>query len=101
MAEGDARTSKTTSGEALKPKGEIFGKGFLYDIWYFAAVASDLRPGKLQRYEIMGQPILLGRERSGAVYALRDICPHRAAPLSAGKLLPAEGGAEMVECPYH
>ena len=101
MAEGDARTSKTTAAEAPRPRGETFGKGFLYDIWYFAALGSDLKPGKLQRYEIMGQPILLGRERSGAVYALRDICPHRAAPLSAGKLLPGEGGAEMVECPYH
>jgi phenylpropionate dioxygenase-like ring-hydroxylating dioxygenase large terminal subunit len=101
MAEGDARTPKTTAAEAPRPRGETFGKGFLFDIWYFAALASDLRAGKLQRYEIMGQPILLGRERSGAVYALRDICPHRAAPLSAGKLLPGEGGAETVECPYH
>jgi phenylpropionate dioxygenase-like ring-hydroxylating dioxygenase large terminal subunit len=96
MAEGDTSPARKT---ATEPTG--FGKGFLYDIWYFAALGSDLKPGRLQRYEIMGQPVLLGRQRSGAVYALRDICPHRAAPLSAGKLLTDDAGAEVVECPYH
>ena len=95
MAEGEARTQST----AAEPTG--FGKGFLYDIWYFAALGSDLKPGKLQRYEIMGQPVLLGRQRSGDVYALRDICPHRAAPLSAGRLTADAAGEEVVECPYH
>jgi phenylpropionate dioxygenase-like ring-hydroxylating dioxygenase large terminal subunit len=92
MAEGEAHTVSKTASE---PSG--FGKGFLHDIWYFAAFGGDLKPGKLQRYEIMGQPVLLGRDRSGAVYALRDICPHRAAPLSAGRLT----DDNQVECPYH
>ena len=77
-----------------------FGSGFLRDIWYFAALSGDLRPGKLQRYEILGEPILLGRKHDGSVYALRDVCPHRAAPLSAGRLIQS-GGSELVECPYH
>ncbi len=87
MADGATKPGKTA------PK---FGTGYLYDIWYFAALASDLKPGKLQRYEILGEPVLLGRTHKGEVYALRDVCPHRAAPLSAGRL--ADG---MVECPYH
>ena len=45
--------------------------------------------------------LLLGRDRAGKVYALKDICPHRAAPLSAGKLTREADGAESVECPYH
>ena len=49
----------------------------------------------------MGEPVLLGRARSGEAYALRDICPHRAAPLSAGRLVREAGGDEVVECPYH
>ena len=40
--------------------------------------------------------MLLGRTHKGEVYALRDICPHRAAPLSAGRLV-----EDTVECPYH
>jgi len=73
-----------------------FGTGFLHDIWYFAALAADLKPGKLQRYEMLGEPVLVGRRHDGQVYALRDICPHRAAPLSAGRLV-----GDTVECPYH
>ncbi|HUO22481.1 MAG TPA: aromatic ring-hydroxylating dioxygenase subunit alpha [Caulobacteraceae bacterium] len=78
-----------------------FGEGFLYDIWYFAALGADLKPGKLQRYELLGHPVLLGRDRAGKAYALRDICPHRAAPLSAGQMVRDPSGAEAVECPYH
>ena len=90
MAEGETRTK-----DAAAPTR--FGEGFLYDIWYFAALGADLKTGKLQRHEILGQPILLGRDHQGGVYALRDICPHRAAPLSAGRLT----AANQIECPYH
>jgi len=92
MPEGDARPSRSDAR---------FGEGFLTDIWYFAALSGDLKPGKLQRYEILGEPILLGRTRKGEVYAVRDVCPHRAAPLSAGRLVAEADGRETVECPYH
>jgi phenylpropionate dioxygenase-like ring-hydroxylating dioxygenase large terminal subunit len=94
MAEGDSKT------RARAPTTR-FGEGFLTDIWYFAALSRDLKPGKLQRYELLGEPVLLGRDRRGRAYAIRDICPHRAAPLSAGKLVTEADGAESVECPYH
>jgi len=90
------------SKQARPPAADAkFGRGFLHDIWYFAALSSDLKPGKLQRYELLGEPVLLGRDRTGKVYALRDICPHRAAPLSAGKLTEEADGSPSVECPYH
>ncbi|HEX2560680.1 aromatic ring-hydroxylating dioxygenase subunit alpha [Phenylobacterium sp.] len=93
MPEGDIRPARAPQ---LR-----FGEGFLTDIWYFAALAGDLKPGKLQRYEILGEPILLGRTQAGEAYALRDICPHRAAPLSAGRLTREADGREVVACPYH
>jgi phenylpropionate dioxygenase-like ring-hydroxylating dioxygenase large terminal subunit len=77
------------------------GEGLLRDLWWFAEVGSALKPGKLKRYQILGEPVLLGRDRRGAVYALRDVCPHRAAPLSAGTLVRDAQGAEAVACPYH
>ena len=92
MAEGDL---KATRADAK------FGQGFLTDIWYFAALSSDLKPGKLARYEILGEPVMLGRSPNGEVFALRDICPHRAAPLSAGRFIAEPGGGETVACPYH
>jgi phenylpropionate dioxygenase-like ring-hydroxylating dioxygenase large terminal subunit len=93
MAEGDARG---TRGAAA-----AFGRGFLTDIWYFAALGAAVKAGAMARVEIMGEPVLIGRSRAGAVFALRDICPHRAAPLSAGRLTKEADGAESVECPYH
>jgi phenylpropionate dioxygenase-like ring-hydroxylating dioxygenase large terminal subunit len=92
MAEGDVRPAKTDSR---------FGEGFLTDIWYFAALSSDLKPGRMARYELLGEPVLLGRSPGGQLFALRDICPHRAAPLSAGRFHGEVDGAETVECPYH
>jgi len=92
MAEGDTRTARVDTR---------FGQGFLTEIWYFAALASDLKPGKLARYEILGEPVLIGRSKGGQLFGLRDICPHRAAPLSAGRFVTETGGSETVECPYH
>jgi len=65
----------------------------LSDIWYFAGLASDFATPS--RVIIAGEPILVGL-RGEEPFALRDICPHRAAPLSAGRL-----HGDTVECPYH
>ncbi|MDE2357570.1 MAG: aromatic ring-hydroxylating dioxygenase subunit alpha [Alphaproteobacteria bacterium] len=94
-------TGKTGAGaEDLR-----FGHGFLTDIWHVAALSSELKPGAPIRREILGEPLLLARPREGTrdggLLALRDICPHRAAPLSAGRLVAEPDGATSVECPYH
>jgi phenylpropionate dioxygenase-like ring-hydroxylating dioxygenase large terminal subunit len=91
---------ESTRPEAKAPPAGV-GRGFLYDLWYFAALSAEVKPGSLKRYEILGQPVLIGRERGGRAFALRDICPHRAAPLSAGRLAKGPDGAEAVECCYH
>ena len=70
---------------------------FLRDLWYMPALASSLAPGQMRREMLLGEPVVLGRLKDGALFALRDICPHRGVPLSAGRILP-EGS---VECPYH
>jgi phenylpropionate dioxygenase-like ring-hydroxylating dioxygenase large terminal subunit len=72
----------------------------LRDIWYFAATSRELKRGTMFRREILGEPVLLGRDEDGNAFALRDICPHRAVPLSAGRIV-AENGVQTVECPYH
>jgi phenylpropionate dioxygenase-like ring-hydroxylating dioxygenase large terminal subunit len=69
---------------------------FLSNLWYVAGLSAELRAGTMRREMLCGEPVLLGRGRDGSAFALRDICPHRAAPLSAGAI--REG---TVECPYH
>lgn len=70
---------------------------FLRDLWYMPALASSLRRGDMRREMLLGEPVLLGRNHSGEIFALRDICPHRGVPLSAGRIKPDDS----VECPYH
>ena len=63
--------------------------------WYAAATVDELGDVPIGR-AICDRPMALFRDRSGAVVALNDRCPHRAAPLHLGQL--EDGG---LRCPYH
>lgn len=95
MADGAQKRNEPRKAE------DAFGTGFLRDIWYPAAMARDLKPGAMKKIEFLGEPVVFGRTRKGEVFALRDICPHRAAPLSAGRMVKEEDGSQTIECPYH
>ena len=64
--------------------------------WYYASPSAEIRRGGMTHKTLLGEPVLLGRDAGGAVFALRDTCPHRGTLLSRG----AFDGRE-VECPYH
>ncbi len=68
----------------------------LRDIWYFALPSASLKAGRLVALSLLGDPVVFGRGRDGAAFALRDICPHRGIPLSDGAMVGGE-----VECCYH
>jgi nitrite reductase/ring-hydroxylating ferredoxin subunit len=63
----------------------------------FVAVAqvSDLAPGEMKFVAVDRERIVLAHVE-GELYALRDVCGHRNAPLSRGRL---EGC--VIECPLH
>jgi phenylpropionate dioxygenase-like ring-hydroxylating dioxygenase large terminal subunit len=99
MPEGDLAPAAARPAAAAPAAG--FGKGFLRDCWYVLGLSHELKPGAMGREALAGEPVLLGRTRGGEVFALRDICPHRAAPLSAGRQVDGPDGAPAVACPYH
>jgi phenylpropionate dioxygenase-like ring-hydroxylating dioxygenase large terminal subunit len=68
----------------------------LREAWYYALPGARLRRRGVVAKMMLGKPILLGRDAASTVFALRDLCPHRGMPLSAG----AFDGRE-VECCYH
>jgi nitrite reductase/ring-hydroxylating ferredoxin subunit len=59
------------------------------------AQAGDLAPGEMKFVAVDRERIVLANVE-GSFYALRDVCGHRNAPLSRGRL---EGC--IVECPLH
>jgi nitrite reductase/ring-hydroxylating ferredoxin subunit len=75
---------------APPPTELIFGD------WYPAMRADGLRKGKTQKAMLLGIPLLLGRKNDGSIFAMRDLCPHRGIPLSAGWF-----DGETVQCKYH
>jgi nitrite reductase/ring-hydroxylating ferredoxin subunit len=56
---------------------------------------SDLAPGEMKFVAVDGERVVLANV-DGALYALRDMCGHRNAPLSRGKLIGC-----LIECPLH
>lgn len=73
----------------------------LSGLWYFACLSRDIARGALLRRIFWGEPVVLGRTKEGEAFALFDVCPHRAAPLSAGRIVESDQGGPSVECPYH
>jgi phenylpropionate dioxygenase-like ring-hydroxylating dioxygenase large terminal subunit len=82
-----------STGHADKPGPTaemIFGD------WYPALRALRLRKGETEVTMLLGIPMLLGRKSDGTLFALRDLCPHRGIPLSAGWF-----DGDTVQCKYH
>jgi nitrite reductase/ring-hydroxylating ferredoxin subunit len=63
----------------------------------FVAVGTtgDLAPGEIKFVAVDRERVVLANI-DGAFYALRDVCGHRNAPLSRGKLIGC-----LIECPLH
>lgn len=68
----------------------------LRDFWYLALPGASLGRGKITHKRLLGEPIVLGRTDDDAVFALRDVCPHRGIPLRYGQF----DGRELACC-YH
>lgn len=61
------------------------------------AASCELRkPGDFKTVEVAGIPVLLVRNREGAVHALLNACTHRGAAVASGC-----GSAARFTCPYH
>ena len=74
-----------------------FKNGELYPLnqWYVAAWSGEVTRDLLAR-TICGKSVVMYRTEQGAAVALDNRCPHRALPLSMGKLI-----GDVVQCRYH
>lgn len=69
---------------------------WLRNAWYQAAWSEDVGTDEPLVRTILDEPILFFRKRDGTVAAVFDRCPHRFAPLSAGKI-----DGDVMTCGYH
>jgi phenylpropionate dioxygenase-like ring-hydroxylating dioxygenase large terminal subunit len=84
-------TEQQPAKAATGARGEM-----LWEFWYPALRSDQLGAHKLRRAILLDVPLVLGRAAAGKPFALLDVCPHRAYPLSFGQF---DGRA--VECAYH
>jgi phenylpropionate dioxygenase-like ring-hydroxylating dioxygenase large terminal subunit len=68
----------------------------LRGFWYSPLRSAKLREAALTQAMLLGVPLVLGRDSQGRAFAMRDTCPHRGMPLSAGRMI-----GDQLECPYH
>ncbi len=73
----------------------LVGRPALDHHWYPVALAGDVAPGPVG-HQVLGRRYVLWRSPDGSLTAAPDRCPHREAPLSAGRMVDG-----CVECPYH
>jgi nitrite reductase/ring-hydroxylating ferredoxin subunit len=52
--------------------------------------------GEGRAFEVLGQQVAVFRLRSGKVYAVGAVCPHRGGPIADGQI-----DDEVVLCPLH
>jgi phenylpropionate dioxygenase-like ring-hydroxylating dioxygenase large terminal subunit len=68
----------------------------LTGFWYRALPSDRVGRNQLHKATLLEIPLLVGRDRAGRAFALRDACPHRGMPLNSGQF-----DGQNVECPYH
>lgn len=86
-------TEVYTSPDFLRAElQQIFGKE-----WFCVGRASTLaEPGDYVTCDLAGQPIIVLRDRDGALRAMSNVCRHRMSTLLEGR-----GRTRAIVCPYH
>lgn len=68
---------------------------FIRNAWYMAAWSQDVVDKPLA-LTVLNDPLVIFRGVHGEVGVLFDVCPHRAVPLSLGRV-----SGDYLVCPYH
>lgn len=99
---GDEQSSAASAGEAQKALGtQTSGSAKQFQWgrhWYPVALIEDLDPAVPTPFTLLGEDMVLWRDNQGLWRAHKDLCPHRLAPLSEGRIDEKTGD---LQCSYH
>ena len=78
------------AAEAKKAE-PVLGRNLNYDMrsaWYPLAVTEEIKQSDKKPFKnyILGDPVIIFRDKNGKARCLSDKCPHRSAPLSLGQV---------------
>ncbi len=79
-------------GRMADTNGSVMLRGF----WYIACPSRAVSLSSTKAVTLLGEAILVGRDKTGAVFAYGDRCPHRGMPLRHGSF-----DGEHLRCCYH
>ena len=71
-------------------------KIFLKDWLALARVEEIEQPGDYMTFRVLGEPVVVCRDRDGAINAFANVCAHRGVEVAAGS-----GNTSEFSCPYH
>ena len=66
------------------------------NMWYAVLESQEVKPGKLAAFKRLGEDLVFWRDPQGQIVVMRDLCPHRLAKLSPGKLVNGN-----IQCHFH
>lgn len=69
---------------------------YLREAWYVAGWSEEVAAGNRIERMLLGESMVLFRDTSGGIHALKNRCPHRFAPLAKGTVV-----GDLLQCPYH
>ncbi|MBA3253720.1 MAG: aromatic ring-hydroxylating dioxygenase subunit alpha [Pseudomonadota bacterium] len=105
-AEVIARLNRPTEHATGLPR-EVYTSADFYELerdrvlaetWFCVGIAADIpNAGDLRPYDFAGVPLLLLRDKTGAIRAFHNVCSHRGVQLVA-EPRNTRGG---ITCPYH
>ncbi len=64
--------------------------------WYAILESNEVKTGQVVGVTRLGEKLVLWRNSRGELACMADLCPHRGAALSAGKVI-----HDNVQCPFH
>lgn len=91
----------TTTGPVLPPSGNI--PNFLdthkfNPNWYVVGESKYFKPDTPKKVTLYNTPIAIWRDTNNNYAAISDICPHRGASISKGRI---DKETKCIVCPYH
>ena len=66
--------------------------------WYVIGQSKDFKVNQPTKVSLYGNPIAIWKGKNGDFGAISDICPHRGASISKGRI---DKETQCIVCPYH